>query len=128
MSDQLITGALLGRAFDVGGDARVRLRLARSSDARAVGELLSRQRSSLEDVDVSELLQYDPRQRYVICATALIDGRVTLVGLGAIDLVADEGPEPDLLIVAPELDGTLGELMWRVLVRAAQVTSGAEAA
>lgn len=118
----------MGQTLDVDGGMPVRLRLARSSDARAIAGLLARQETSFADVDPLALLQYDPRERYVLCATALIDGRVTLVGLGAIDLVADQEPEPDLLIVDPEFGGALSRLMWRVLVGAARSATRARAA
>ena len=118
----------MGYTLNVDGGPRVRLRLARSSDARAIGELLSRQEASFDGVSPLALLQYDPRTRYVICATALIDGTVRLVGVGAIDLVGDDDPEPDVLVVDPEIGGALAEMMWQVLVATARATSVARAA
>lgn len=118
----------MGHTLDLADGRYVRLRLARSSDARAIEGLLSRQETSFDGVNALDLVQYDPRERYVVCATALIDGAERLVGLGAIDLVDGGNHEPDLLIVAPELGGALSELMWRVLVAAAQATPRARAA
>jgi hypothetical protein len=123
-----IPGALTGYTLDIEGGPRVRLRLARSSDARAIGKLLSQQQAPLDGVNPLRLLQYDPRDRYVICATALIDGGEQLVGVGAIDLGTGDEAEPDLLIVAPEGGGVLARLMWRVLMASAQATPGARAA
>jgi hypothetical protein len=125
MTENWIPGALMGYTLNVDGGLRVRLRLARSSDARAIGELLSRQEASFDGVSPLALLQYDPRHRYVVCATALIDGAVRLVGVGAVDLAANE---PDLLVVDPDIGGALAELIWRVLVATAQATSSARAA
>lgn len=115
----------MGYMLNIDGGLRVRLRLARSSDARAIGELLSRQEASFEGVNPFALLQYDPRNRYVVCATALIDGTVRLVGVGAVDLAADE---PDLLIVDPDIGEPLAELLGQVLVATARATSSARAA
>jgi hypothetical protein len=128
MADNWIPGALMGYTLNVDGGPRVRLRLARSSDARAIGELLSRQEASFDGVSPLALLQYDPRHRYVVCATALIDGAVRLVGLGAIDLAAGVDHEPDLLVVDPDIGGPLAELIWQVLVATARATSTARAA
>ena len=128
MAENWIHGALMGYTIDVDGGIRVRLRLARSSDARAIAELLARHETPIDGAAAVELVQYDPRMRYVICATALINGAVRLVGVGAIDLVGDDEPEPDLLVVDPEIGGPLAELIWQVLVATAQATSVARAA
>lgn len=128
MAENWIAGALMGQTLQLDDGRPVRLRLARSSDARAIAELLAAQATSFDDVDPLELVQYDPRCRYVVCATALVDGLITLVGVGAIDLTAEGEPEPDLLIVDPGLGGALAELMWRVLVWAARGASQARAA
>ena len=118
----------MGSTLNLDGGLRARLRLARSSDARAIADLLARHDTSLDRAGAIELVQYDPRTRYVICATALIDGAVRLVGVGAIDLVVEDDPEPDLLVVDPEVGGRLAEMMWQVLVATARATSVARAA
>jgi hypothetical protein len=123
MAGNWIAGALMGHTLDIEGGPLVRVRLARSSDARAIAELLARQATPFGDVDVLALLQYDPRERYVICATALIDGLVTLVGVGAIDLLGDEMAEPDLLVVDPEFEDDLARLLWRLLVGTASAAA-----
>lgn len=116
----------MGRTLDLEGGQRARLRLARSSDARAIGDLLARQGISFDEVSPRGLVQYDPRERYVVCATALIDGAERLVGVGAIDLMTGADPEPDLLI--SELGGSLALLLRRALIRAAQARLVARAA
>src|SRR5437016_451586 len=110
MAESWITGALMGHTFHLDSGTRVRLRLARSSDVRAIGDLLARNAGVPDDVGALELVQFDPRARYVVCAAALIDGREQLVGVGAIDLVSDEVAEPDLLVVDPEVGGALSRL------------------
>ncbi len=129
MAENWISGALLGRSLDLDGKGgRVRLRLARSSDVGAIGALLDRQPTSFGSGAAHALVQYDPRNRYVVCATALLGGAEQLVGLGAIDIRPDEDTEPDLLIVAPDLGGPLAELLWRVLVGTAGNARRARAA
>ena len=108
----------MGHTLNLEGGQRVRLRLARSSDARAIGDLFARQGTAFDDVDPRRLVQYDPRERYVVCATALIDGGERLVGVGAIDLTPGAEPEPDLLI--SELGDALASLLRRALMRAAE--------
>jgi hypothetical protein len=88
----------------------VRLRLARRGDAPAVRELLG-----ASEVEVARLLTFDPAERAVICACAPVDGRETVVGIGAIELRA--GAEVDTLAVAAE---GLGELLSEVLRRRAE--------
>ena len=108
----------MGHTLNLEDGERVRLRLARSSDARAIGDLLARQGTAFDDVDPRRLVEYDPRDRYVVCATALIDGGERLVGVGAIDLVRGAEPEPELLI--SELGDELASLLRRALMRAAE--------
>lgn len=129
MAENWISGALLGRALALDEDGpHVRLRLARSSDALAIGDLLARQPTAFEEGTAQALVQYNPRHRYVVCATTLLGGAERLVGLGAIDLYPHHDTEPDLLIVDPELGGPLPELLWRVLVGTAQSARRARAA
>jgi hypothetical protein len=86
--------------------------------------------------EARRLVQFDPRRCYVVCACALIDSSERLVGVGAIEMTADEASEPDLMIVAPELaelaDPQVSEaltgLLWGALVGAAQAAARARAA
>jgi hypothetical protein len=112
-------GALLGTSFSVDG-IRVRLRMARSSDSGLVRALIAR--AGGDPVELARLVHFDPRRRAVICATALIDGSETLVGIGTIDL---DGGEPEL-VTATAADATeLSELLRGALAARAAVASAA---
>jgi hypothetical protein len=69
-------------------------------------------------------VQFDPRRRCVICATALIDGAETLVGVGAIQLDTERPAEPETLVATGEHAVDVAELLTGALigraVRAAQ--------
>jgi hypothetical protein len=117
-------GALLARTYPLPGGPRVRLRLPQSSDADEIQALASRR---LTDLELARLLRFDPRQRLVICATALIDGSDRVVGVGAIDLDrVQDGPE----VVTSDrasLEG-LGDLLRKALVGRARALLRARAA
>ena len=90
-------GALLARSYALPRGPRVCLRLARIRDLRAIEELAAGQASSrLDALGLARLVRGDPRRRVVICATALVRGSETVVGVGAIDVSATE---PSLLVV-----------------------------
>lgn len=99
MPHRFASGALLGHVYTLEDGSAVRLRLARSSDARAIGELLERHGLDHGELDVARLVQFDPRRRYVLCATRLVASREVLLGVGTIALEAGSAAQPDLLIV-----------------------------
>ena len=83
---------------------RVKLRLARPSDALRVRAFLERRRPALAE-DVRRFTFYDPRERLVLVATAPIDGGEQIVGLvdagsGAPVVVAHEPDLVELLTAA----------------------------
>jgi hypothetical protein len=93
----------------------VRVRLARSSDRRGIRELLERAQAGVEPI---ALIHFDPRSRVVVCATALLSGRETVVGVGSIELGA---PAPDVLVSDDRAHG-VRELLGGVLAeRAAEL-------
>lgn len=101
---------MLDRTYVLAGGQRVRVRLARSSDARAIRELAARRLLEVDPLDAARLVRFDPRRRLVISATALIDAHETLVGIAAADVDRPEPFEPDTLIFDERIDG-LGELL-----------------
>lgn len=119
--------ALLGDTYDLGDDFRVRLRMARSSDLAPIRELLERTRGARE-LELARLVQFDPRRRCVICATALIDSAETLVGIGSIELDGDGPAEPDTLLVAEEHAKEIAGLLAEALVARAAHAGRARAA
>lgn len=92
---------------------RVGLRLARPTDRAAVGALLRRQDAEAFDFGVRRLLRFDPTERSVLCVFAPIDGLETLIGIAALDHLAEA--EVDTLVVDERwLDGVT-ELLVRTL-------------
>lgn len=106
--------AVFTRTYALDAGPRVRLRLARPADRRAVEELLGGRGVAATELDVRRLLAYDPIERIVLAASAPIDGTETVVGLGAISLTDDDA-EVDTLVVDERLTGGLGELLGGVL-------------
>jgi hypothetical protein len=105
---------MLDRTYALAGGQRVRVRLARASDMRAIQELAARRRLAVDPLDVARLTRFDPCRRLVISATALIDSRETFVGVAAADLEEREPFEPDTLIFDERIEG-LGELLCEAL-------------
>ncbi|MFL5823781.1 MAG: hypothetical protein ACJ764_10105 [Solirubrobacteraceae bacterium] len=130
MAENPTPSLLLGQSFPLPDGLRVRLRLARTTDVDTIAELFSRrgQPVNQDDLKAGRVVQFDPRRRYVLCATALIDSAERLVGVGAIDLDPHEVGEPDLLVFDPSVGAPVGELLWNALVSAAEVTSRDRAA
>jgi hypothetical protein len=107
-----------GRFHRLENGLSVRLRLARSSDRRSIRELLERAGAGVEPIG---LVHFDPRRRVVVCATALLDGRETVVGVGSIALGA---PVPEVLVSDDRARG-VGELLAGVLAEHAAVLARA---
>lgn len=118
MADDLDTGALLGRTYELPNRQRVRLRLARRSDVPGLRALLAQRdapRPEPAPLELERLVRYDPRRRLVLCATAPIGGREAVVGVGAIDL-RGPGAEPDTIVVDERLTEGLARLLESALV------------
>ena len=113
--------ALLGGSQEVDDGLRVRLRLARSSDAWAIGRLLT-EAAADEAHELTRLVRFDPRRDCVLCATALIDGRETLVGVGSIQ-VTPGGACPELLVVDPSWGEGVRELLTAALLARARAAA-----
>jgi len=106
------------RTHALDGGPTVHLRLARRSDLNLLLALLARRSVDANALEVLRLLSFDPALRAVACAFAPIDGRETLVGLGAIDL--HPGAELDTLVVDERMAGGLGALLGETLRRRAE--------
>jgi len=118
MTEPLDSGALLSRSYALPYGPRVRLRLARRSDLNAIRALLEQRGVPASELSLDRLVRYDPRRRLVMCATALIGGTETIVGVGAIELSHDA--EPDTIVVDERLTDGLGELLAAALHRRAE--------
>jgi hypothetical protein len=115
MADDLDTGALLARTYELPNRQRVRLRLARRSDLPGLGALLAQRGIAPSPLELERLVRYDPRRRLVLCATAPLAGTEAVVGVGAIEL---EAPlhEPDTIVVDGSATEGLPELLEAALV------------
>ena len=120
--------ALLGDTFPLENGMRVRLRMARSSDTTPIRGLLARAAPGAGELELARLVQFDPRRRCVICATSLIDGTETLVGVGSIDLEGDGRAKPDTLIVAEVRPKDVAELLAGALIERAAHAARSRAA
>jgi hypothetical protein len=105
---------LLGESYQLDDNFRVRLRLARSSDIGPIRQL-AESNAGVPRFDLAQLVQFDPRRRCVICATALIDSTEQLVGVGSIELDGDPTVQPDILLVGDEHAREIGELVAEAL-------------
>jgi hypothetical protein len=136
MEHEFDAGALLGRFYPLTEGFRVSLRMARSSDAAPVRELLERRAladgATLSPIDLTlaRLVSFDPRGRYVLAATALIDGAERLVGVGSIDLdeTGPGDPQPELVVVDPEAPAELEKFLAAALARHAEALARDRAA
>jgi hypothetical protein len=122
------SGALLGHVYTLEDGSCVRFRLARSSDALAIRDLLNEAGVDPSPLSVAELVHFDPRRRYVVCATALVNSTERLRGIGAIELGTGEPPEPTLLVVLDPPGDALKQLLIEALAGAATVLGRPRAA
>jgi hypothetical protein len=121
-------GALLSRSYELPRGPRVRLRMARTRDEASIRALLAQHGLEPSDLELGRLVRFDPRNRIVICATALIGSRETVVGLGAIDLDDDRLRDPDTLVVDERLTDGLGDLLVAALTGRANAIARTRAA
>jgi hypothetical protein len=121
---------MLDRFHTLPDGLRVRLRLVRLSDRSGIRALLERTGMG-EPLRPAHRVRFDPRRTAVVCATALIDGRETIVGIGAIDFARGSGrglePLPRDLVVDPRAPG-VAELLGDVLTDRAHGRSRRRAA
>jgi hypothetical protein len=117
-------GALLGHVYELDDGTSVRVRLARGSDVLALRALLARDSRNLS---AARLLHFDPRREYVLCATALLNGREKLLGIGAIKFDGD-GTEPDLVVIDDKAGRQVRRLLIDSLVGTARAVSRSRAA
>lgn len=99
---------LLGNSHTLTNGLRVRLRLARGGDHRALLDLAARAGSPCGELDAHRWVRVRPRARVALCATAWIDGHERLVGFAAADL--DRG-EPDVLLADEDAAPGLCDLL-----------------
>jgi hypothetical protein len=122
MASSFKSGALLGHVYTLDDGSSVRLRLARPSDLATLRGLLAEAGRGAPDLEAARLVHFDPRRRYVVCATSLVDSSELLLGVGSIRLGL---LEPDLLVVRDAAPEASRQLLEGVLVEAARAASRA---
>ncbi len=127
MASTFDPGALLARSYVLPGGLRVILRLARIRDLRAIEALFAREGHGLTRLELTRLLRSHPRERLLLCATALIDGGETIVGFGAIGLDRAD-ISPALIVTDTEQVPGLGSLLGGALLGRAQALARTRAA
>lgn len=103
-------GALMAHYYLLPGGWRVCLRLARPRDEAGIARLFWINGREPDELALARLLRFDP-SRASICATALVEGVQTVVGIGAIDLTAGAEAAPELVLVDPAAGTGLQELL-----------------
>jgi hypothetical protein len=106
--------ALLAQYHPLPRGPRVCLRLVRRRDLAAIADLYARQRIAVHELSLARLVSFDLLSMLVLCATALIDSRETVLGVGAIQL--DRPTEPTLIVVDEHETDGLDELLSGALV------------
>jgi hypothetical protein len=104
---------------------RVRLRLVQFRDEREIRAFLADHGRPAPDLEAARLTRSDPQRCVAISATALVGGTETIVGVGAIEVGADE---PDLLVIDPRLTEGLDELLSQALWKRAETIASRRAA
>ena len=107
---------------------RVRLRIARRRDSAGIAALLDQVGEVSPELETARLVRFDPRRRFVVCATRLLAGREVVVGVGAIELGEDAVAEPSVLIVEDGLGDELRDLIRGALVSRAIASTRVRAA
>ncbi|HZL33460.1 MAG TPA: hypothetical protein VFC81_05685 [Verrucomicrobiae bacterium] len=122
-------GALLARHYELLRGPRVCLRLARVRDQAGIEELLHRQGMTVTGLELARLLRSHPRERIVICATALIGSADTIVGVGSLEIRGSTGAHAPTWVVADQAqtDG-LEELLHEALIGRARALTLTQAA
>jgi hypothetical protein len=90
------------------------LRLVRPRDLAAIADLYAREGIAVHELSLARLVSFDLSRMLVLCATALVSGRETVLGVGAIQF--DRPTEPTLVIVDGRETEGLAELLSGALV------------
>ena len=114
MAGQRDPGALLAQYHPLPRGPRVCLRLVRRRDLAAIAELYERQGIAVHELSLARLVSFDLLTMLVLCATALVDSRETVLGVGAIELARPT--EPTVMVVDEDETDGLDELLADALV------------
>lgn len=103
---------MLSRSTTTTDGIRLRLRLPNPTDRSGMAELHARLGVHADDLELTRILRFDPREATVACATAWVGATEMLVGYGAIESGADE---PHLLVCDEEIAPGVGDLLGAAL-------------
>jgi hypothetical protein len=126
MAENHVPGALLAHYHPLPRGPRVCLRLARRRDLEGIKDLYARQGIAVHELSVARLVSFDLLNMLVLCATALIDSRETVLGMGAVELARPT--EPTQVVVDERATDGLDELLSGALVAHATALADARAA
>jgi GNAT superfamily N-acetyltransferase len=105
-------GALLATTHEAGGGLRVRLRLARPSDALRVRDFLERVSAApVHDAQVRRFTFQNPRERLVVAATAPLSGGEEVVGLSDVAFTGTGIAELDVVVDDRTRNRGVGKLL-----------------
>ncbi len=127
MAPNFDPGALLAHSYLLPDGARVTLRLARTRDLGAIEDLFAREGHGLTRLELARLLRSHPRERLVLCATALIGGSEAIVGMGTVGLER-AAAAPTLIVTDTARAGGLGPLLGEALLGRAEALTRSRAA
>jgi hypothetical protein len=113
MADNTI---LFGRTYTLADGVQVRFRLAGPGDHLGVAALVGAEGAELDQLEVVRLLRTDPRRQAMVCATALLGARETVLGFAAAPLIDGTlAGESSLVISDQQLGNELRELLVHAL-------------
>jgi hypothetical protein len=115
MALELPTPVLFGRTYRLTEGTQIRFRLAGPGDHPGVSALLARVGSKSDELQLVRLLRADPRKHAVVCATALIGGRETVLGFAA-TCFRDAPQDGDYSVIV--VDPAAGEELRALLIQA----------
>jgi len=69
---------------------RLRLRIPHRSDAARLRDLFDRLEAPTDDLALSRLVRFDPRERVAVVASVLLDRSEEIVGIAVSELGADD--------------------------------------
>ena len=105
------------------------LRLARVRDLAGIEDLLHREGLTVTGLELARLLRSRPRERVVICATALIGSAETIVGVGVFELGNNAvAQEPTWVVADQKATEGLEKLLHEALVGRARALARTRAA
>ena len=126
MADNTI---LFGRTYTLADGVQVRFRLAGPGDLHGVTALVNATGVELDQLELARLLRTDPRRQAMVCATALLDARETVLGFAAAPLIAGALSGESSLVISDQQPGDeLRELLVQALATRLRLASPRRAA